>query len=142
MKSLRDKMRELLLAESAGMLGYAEQTSMAMPFMGPAPSTMVILFGKAEYDSAKCRWIIQDEEMESFLFSAGEYVPVPASRLPSQKKIGNFFEEAFAEVGYDGAGKGFMDIIFGHLFGRGFEMEVVEKDEFCEIIDGKETWVS
>ena len=48
----------------------------------------------------------------------------------------------FAEVGYDGAGKGFMDIIFGPLFGRGFEMEVVEKDEFCEIIDGKETWVS
>lgn len=35
-----------------------------------------------------------------------------------------------------------MDIIFGPLFGRGFEMEVVEKDEFCEIIDGKETWVS
>ena len=138
MKAYKDKMREALIAECTGMFDQTQRE-------GKERSQLIIHFGIAESMNLVEQfyfWKLQEDSVETFLYSGGVCNPAPDSFNDAKDNDGQDYNDVSADIGYNDSGKAFVTIVFGPLFARCFEYDVVDDGESCKLTDGTLLWLS
>lgn len=143
MKSYRDKIRDALLDECIGMFEEVYSSDLDPAMYGSPPKSMIIHFGISDFEEKTQNWRLQKDSMEAFVYSEGGCKTAPISRKPSQfRKHGMYYDEASADVGYNNDRKASITVIYGPLYARCFEYDVVDDGDSCRLINRTLLWLS
>ena len=142
MKSHRSKMKAALLSECISLFDEVYNNGEISSDLGSPPDKMVIHFGVSEFQERMLDWKLQKDSIDTFVYSEGECRPAPMSRMPFRRKHGMYFDEASVDAGYNGHGKARITIVFGPLYARCFEYDVIDDGDSCELVNGVLLWLS
>ena len=141
-RTYEEKMTETLISACTCLFDEMRRSGKKSVYCGAPPELLVLHVGEYKPNDKPAAKKITKPGARAYTYANRELEQAPLSRKRSTRKRGVYYEEAYAEAAYDGAGKAYITMDYGPRYASGYVYDIIDDGEDLWLANEQLLWVS